>query len=177
MSATATERLDQFYPFAAEAVNSLGYIDPSHIKTVALLQSLCVTHHPRGVATKYRKRGEQLSREEKKALGLRSNAFYSREAFEALTDKGKKSPILAYENTLLRGSFSYFRSTSIASSVGVNHAYLKYSRMFFDCDTCAKLDGHMIQPIQADWRPPSDCLKDACGVLLHLRIDHLADLK
>ena len=173
----ASERIASFLPFAEEAVKALGYIEPSHIRTLALLQSLCVTHHPREVGTKYRKRGEQLSREEKKALGLRSNTFYSREAFDALTDKGKKSPILAYENTLLRGSFSYFRSTSIGSSVGVKHAHLKYSRMFADCDTCAKLKPTIIQPKQADWRPPSSCERDACGIMLRLEIDFIAALE
>lgn len=173
----ASERIAIFLPFAEEAVKALGYIEPSHTRTLALLQSLCVTHHPREVATKYRKRGEQLSREEKKALGLRSNAFYSREAFDALTDKGKKSPILAYENTLLRGSFSYFRSTSIASSVGVNHAYLKYTSMFFDCDVCAKLNGQMIKPDQAHWMPPSNCDRDSCGIMLRLGIDFIASLE
>lgn len=58
-----------------EAISALGLIRPeAEDRMLALLRDQ-MDIHPRQISTGYRKEGEQLPKEEKKALGLRSNAF------------------------------------------------------------------------------------------------------
>ncbi|MEN5103777.1 hypothetical protein [Brucella anthropi] len=174
MVLTAKQRVDVFLPFAEESVLALKLIHETHIPTIAMLLSFCITHHPREVATKYRKRGEQLTTAEKQALGLRSNAFFSRDALNALTDKGRLRPKDSFETTLLRGVFSHSRARSIGSTTDVDHAYLKYSSMFNDCPTCKQLDDTKIDIETAAWQPPSGCIREVCGIQIRMNIDFLA---
>ena len=88
-----------------EAVASLGYLKPGVVeKLTRLIEdefAQPLQRHPRELATQVRKQGQQLSRDEKKGLGIRANAFMSREALADLTDKGLSSPLAAHEQTVL----------------------------------------------------------------------------
>ncbi|MFT3790793.1 MAG: hypothetical protein QM741_06895 [Rudaea sp.] len=78
-----------------KAIAALGYIKASaETALIAMLQDIPV-EHPKKICTAYRKEGEQLSRDEKQALGLRANAFMSRKAFDDLTDHGRDKPLEA----------------------------------------------------------------------------------
>src|SRR5260370_26946979 len=69
--------------------------------------------HPKAIALAYRKIGEQISRDEKRSLGLRSNVFFSREALQSLTPAGLLKLQDAHVTTLLRAALSHFRSRMI----------------------------------------------------------------
>lgn len=172
---TDTER---FMPFAAEAVTSLGYIKPEFTALIAALLTLCEVHHPREVATKYRKRGDQLSRDEKCRGGIRANAFMSREAFDQLTGKGKASPLAAHYDTLLRAAFSNFRARTLASDLSaLPNATLAYSAADRACSVCSMLDGKAADRTSAVAFPPSDCQRAICNIMLRWKIDYFAGLK
>lgn len=90
-----------------EAITALGLIvSEAEDRMLALLRDQ-MDIHPRQISTIYRKEGEQLSRDEKKGLGLRSNAFLSRQAFEDLTEDGRDEPLTAHETVLLRATFTF----------------------------------------------------------------------
>ncbi|WP_454623443.1 hypothetical protein [Brucella anthropi] len=74
-----------------EAVLSLGLLKPASEELLLSFLNDGTDVHPRQTLSDYR-RGEQLSKDEKKALGIRSNAFFSRDAFNDLTECGRKNP-------------------------------------------------------------------------------------
>ena len=51
---------------AREAVTTLGLLTPNAIPTIASLLANDLSEHPRAIATRYRKEGEQTSDAEKK---------------------------------------------------------------------------------------------------------------
>lgn len=77
---------------AREAINRLGLLKKEAETIIYHLLDGRFVEHPRALSSAYRKDGEQLTNDEKRALGLRSNAFFSRKAFEELTTKGKDAP-------------------------------------------------------------------------------------
>lgn len=171
------EDAKRLFPFAEEAVTALGFIKPQHVDLIATLLTLCEVHHPREIFTKFRKRGEQLSRDEKKAIGLRANAFMSREAYDQLTAVGHKEPLDAHYVTLLRATFSMFRDRTLRSDV-VHHpgANLSYCAIDRQCSTCRRLDGQPLKKELAASLPPPDCPVPACNITFSWHVDWFADL-
>jgi hypothetical protein len=98
-----------------EAISALGLIASEAEDRMASLLRDQMDIHPGQIATSYRKDGEQVSKEEKKALGLRSNAFLSRQAFGDLTEDGRNESLTAHETVLLRATFTYNRYRTLES--------------------------------------------------------------
>lgn len=88
-----------------EAIRALDYLRPEFKSVLVALMPRCVQgEHPHAVARAVRREGAQISLKDKRALGLRANAFMSEEAFAMMTNKGKLKPLEALENTLLRAA-------------------------------------------------------------------------
>jgi len=170
------DNFSKFLPYAEESIDSLGYIRKEYKMILAALLSLCESHHPREVATKYRKRGEQISVENKRALGLRANAFFSVDAYNALTEKGLRQPIDAFELTLSRAILSFFRARSISNTISLGYDQVKYDGPFPDCPGCARLNKLIVHVDNASSTPPTDCSRGSCALSLQLHIDFCADL-
>jgi SPP1 gp7 family putative phage head morphogenesis protein len=91
-----------FMPMVEKAIGDTALIEPEFAPAIAKLAADFQFSSARSAGLSLRKRLPQLAREEKKELGLRANAFFSREAESMLTDKGRKQPIEAFETVFLR---------------------------------------------------------------------------
>jgi hypothetical protein len=163
---------------AREAIGNLALIVAEAEDIIWHMLDFRLTDHPRARATAYRKNGEQLSPDEKRALGLRSNAFLSRRAFAEITEAGLISPLEAHEKVLLRASFSLFRYRTIQNArqaVGLPDTY-KYDVLNLDCPACEKLDGKITTGDEAYLFAPPRCRCETANFAFALHIDWLADL-
>ncbi|WP_395642772.1 hypothetical protein [Rudaea sp.] len=161
-----------------EAVLTLGYLIPSAEASIVALLQVAPVEHPRAVCTRYRKTGEQLSRDEKRALGLRSNAFLSRQAFNELTPRGRSVPLQAHEVTLLRAEFTRGRRRVISTNIPADvrgFEYFKHDPSNGKCPACQRLKAMgRVQASQVQIMPPVDCAMDACNLCVSFRVDFMA---
>ena len=161
-------------PRTLEAIAGLGYIRPEFDAALAIMLEANEGLHPREIARKYRKNGEQLSANEKRALGLRSNAFLSREALESLTKKGRSNIKDAHTTTLLRAMFGFFRARMIADAKKADIHQFKVLSGPRGCPACDRLEGQLISANEAAFLPPPDCAREACSITLFPWKDFLA---
>ncbi|KRB26329.1 hypothetical protein ASE05_10520 [Mesorhizobium sp. Root172] len=163
-------------PFAAEAISALGYIKPGCEHLVSRLLILCVENHPKAVATSFRKHGSQITKAEKKALGIRANAFMSYDAVDMLTPRGLASPLEALETTLLRAVFSHFRAVKLATPIPAKHAEIRYDPPFKECGACWPLNKQRVDIAAATPFPLVGCFREACPLTYSVYIDYIGEL-
>jgi hypothetical protein len=164
-----------YLPFVQESIAGLGYIKPEFDMALATMLEVNEGVNPVEIARIYRKNGEQLAADEKRALGLRSNAFFSREALESLTEKGRSHIKDAHANTLLRAMFGFFRARTIASANKADIHLFKVMPSHEGCPACERLKGQVISSNEAAALfPPPDCAREACSVVLMPWKDFLA---
>lgn len=167
-----------------EAIARLNLITPDARSVVLTMLADGTGEHPRSLCTAYRKQGPQLSRDELKAAGMRSNAFMSREAFAELTAQGKLDPLKAHELTLLRAYFTVSRWRSlrtgreVASQLSVGPAAIQYNYDMLPpvCPTCKALDGTQVEPESAAVFPPDECQCVTANYAIQMRVDWLAGI-
>lgn len=167
---------------AQEAVTRLGYLKPEAIPTIVSLMKDGMVEHPRAIATAYRKDGDQLTRDEKKAHGIRANAFMSHRSFDELSDKGRANPLAAHETTLLRAIFSENRFNRLTSH-GLPDDLMryfegfKYDTLTRDCPFCGRVDGLVVQTEQVAILPAADCHCETANYMISPKIDWLKDVE
>tara|TARA_R100001132_G_scaffold25020_1_gene24825 strand:- start:56 stop:682 length:627 start_codon:yes stop_codon:yes gene_type:complete len=163
------DKLPDKNQFTARAVNEaicrLGLLEPNTERTLIKLLNNSEGEHPRALACTHRKEGSQLSDDEKRAAGIRQNAFMSQIAFNELTERGREDPIHAHELSLLRAQFSLFRYRTALSTREmmkrhrdhVGYIILKYD--MFHQDTCACCQALNGKPVPDNWGllPPESC--------------------
>lgn len=157
-----------------EAISTLGYLKPDAEADIAKILPLCFRYGPRAVATKYRKHGEQISDDEKRALGLRRNAFYSRRVFSLLTEKGRSSPIEGIVLTLSRAGHILHRQNAIDGAQKVADAKIMMVGFDMECEGCQRSNKQIIETRDASPLPPNDCRRENCGLMFNVHIDFLA---
>ncbi|MBB2868595.1 UNVERIFIED_ORG: hypothetical protein GGI63_005239 [Rhizobium esperanzae] len=163
-----------------EAITRLGLIVPEAAGRMVSLLRDQIDIHPRQIATDYRKQGEQLSKEEKKALGVRSNAFLSRQAFEDLTQAGREEPLTAHETILLRATFTYNRYRTLQSFKSEEWKNIKgfegvkYDVLNMNCSWCRENDGRLVQIEDARVFPAEECTCDTANYGFRAHVDFLA---
>lgn len=169
---------------AREAVQHFGLIDLCAVPIIAELLQDSFIDHPRALATAYRKRGDQISDAEKKALGIRKNGYLSRAAFAELTDLGRKLPLVAHERTLLRASFTLNRHRRVEAEADLKarfgHQFLgfKHDGLSRDCPACNRLNGMITSGTEAAIMPPSGCVQGCVASYdLTPKIDWLAGVR
>jgi hypothetical protein len=168
---------------AREAVNTLGLLTPNAIPTIASLLADDLSEHPRTIATRYRKEGEQISDAEKKTFGIRRNGFLSRAALAEITPTGLAEPLAAHEITLLRATFTRLRHDRVAQGEATRaHAgrgFIDYlhDTLHRDCPACNRLDGLVTDAANAKIMPPSACVP-GCSANYGIgpKIDWLTDI-
>ena len=141
---------DQMMPLVEKAVAETGLIKPEHIPFLAEVLAASEDGRPEGAEIFHRKNGTQLSKAEKKAAGLRANAYFTRELLEMLTDKGRLDPLSALATTLnhARAPLDAARAIAhaqreIANARAADCTHYRW-RSANDGDTCAicrKRDG------------------------------------
>jgi hypothetical protein len=164
---------------AREAVQKLGLLVPKAEAIIwHMLDDRFEGHHPTEISTAYRKDGEQISKEEKKALGVRSNAFLSRKAFDELAENGRSTPLIAHETVLLRATFTLIRYKSILNARQIESPVFndefKYDMLKLDCQACKELDGTVTKGDDAKIFPPDNCVCDTANYGLKPVIDFIA---
>jgi hypothetical protein len=167
-----------------EAIRRLGYLNQK--AQPFLSRALQEEHgvHPRALSTAHRKEGEQITRDELKALGLRANAFMSRAALAEITEVGLRNPLTAHEKTLLRAYFSVARWRSLnAAATGLEAANINQAAVSYRydmlppvCDQCRSLNGDVTTPETAQILPPEDCLCETANYGIQMKIDFFHDL-
>jgi hypothetical protein len=160
-----------------EAIQSLGYIKPEAAKTLARLIDTHKNEAAKAIATRHRKDGPQVSTDEKKALGIRANAFLSIAAKAELTEKGLDCPLVAHEQTILRASLAASRAASISQEQAFGVEQWRFCGTGVDnCPGCKRLDDKVISIDEAVPTGPHDCARDACAAAYSPSIDFLKDL-
>lgn len=160
-----------------EAIHSLGYLRLEALPAIIKAIESAPNAHPRDRARFFRKQGNQLSADEKRALGLRANTLFSREAFDCLTERGRDKPIEAIENTFLRAVFTDMREGSIRAAEQELHRFgdsleIRVSAPIAECPGCQQLDNKPITPEQARTiLPPDNCIREACPITLQTTMD------
>jgi hypothetical protein len=166
---------------ADEAVSKLGLLDTSVVPLiVGFLGGQYEGEHPRSICSTYRKNGEQISKEEKKKLGLRSNASLSRQAYSDLTDKGRQKPLVSHEQVLLRAWFSVQRFRSVLRIKEMEfpeeHIEWTYEVLNMICPACAAMDGKKVDRQNIAVLPPQSCVCETANYVFRVQIDWLADI-
>ncbi|RXR29161.1 hypothetical protein [Sphingobium fluviale] len=166
------------YEAAHEAVMRLNYLTPDAIPTIISLMEGGMTDHPRAITTAYRKNGVQLSKEEKKALGVRANGFLSRKALDELTEVGRECPLVAHEKTLLRAMFSENRFKQatlckLSTNLSDHLDGFKYSTLNPDCPFCRDVDGTVVRTEEVAILPHRDCICETANYLISAHFDWL----
>lgn len=168
--------MSKYLKHVDRSVRRLGYLKPECVPRLAGLMDEHEGQHPHQIARKFRQIGAPLSRDEKKTIGLRTNADMTAEALAALTAKGRQSPVRGLEATLLDASFAYFRHRSIGSLDGTELAtYAKYvlSAAWKDCAGCVRLEGSEVDVNDLDDLPPYDCERETCALSIRADVDFI----
>jgi hypothetical protein len=165
-----------YLPYVQESIRGLGYIKPEFDAALAIMLEANEGQNPNEIARRYRKYGDQLSADEKRALGLRSNAFFSREALQSLTEKGRRNLKNAHGITLMRAMFRFFRDRTIADANAADIHQFQVSRSHAGCPACDRLNGKLISSNEAAIFPPPDCAREACSAFLMPYKDFLAGI-
>jgi len=161
---------------AREAIAALGLVVPEAEGIIWHMLDFRLTDHPKARTTAYRKDGEQLSSDEKRALGLRSSVFLSQRAFTEISSKGMAAPLEAHEKTLLRASFSMLRyraTQNLPDIQGYEIAY-KIEVVNTACSICKLLDGNIVSIDAAPMFAVPGCDCETANFGLRLYIDWLA---
>lgn len=164
----------KYLPFIERSILRHGYVKIEFAPDLAVLMEEMEGQHPHQIARAFRQIGQQLSKETKKLLGLRSNADMTEQAMSALTQRGQSEPLKGIEITLLDASFDYFRRRA-AKDAG-RPEFGTYAKLVLDgpnknCPGCSRLHGTTITDAEFDSIPPSDCACDACGMIVRLEVD------
>lgn len=168
----------------AEAIAALGYLKSEFAEPLAaLMPRFVLGESPHAVARAIRREGTQISVDDKRALGLRSNAFMSIEALAMMTEKGRAHPLEAIENTLLRALFRYHRYRNIQNvrdspKLFGHPAAAKLTGVISGCPGCRGLNVLITNPdkIEAAFPVPG-CVRDACPVLVEIHLDFYHNIK
>lgn len=155
-----------FLDHIIEAIERLGYIKSEYAYTLAIFLEAQQGAHPRSIAREYRKQGEQLTADEKQALGIRASAFYSREALESLTDLGREKIIGAHDATLLYAMLKHYRQRTIreAAEAGIHRFIILAASM--ECSGCNRLRDTIISSNEAESLFPDDCNREVCALAI-----------
>lgn len=167
----------KFLPYVQESIAALGYIKPEFDTALAIMLEANEGQHPKEIARQYRKNGEQLTNGEKRSLGIRASAFYSREALQSLTDKGKSNLLEAHTVTLLRAMFSFFTNRMVEDARKANIHRFQVSGAFADCPGCKAMDGQIISSNYAAFLRPNSCAREACALTILPYKDYLEGIK
>jgi hypothetical protein len=164
-----------------EAIQVLGYLTRAAEPTILVMLQPVPVEHPRAICIRYRRTGEQLSHDEKRTLGVRANAFLSRQAFSELTERGKIKPLQAHELTLLRAEFTRSRKRTVDNLQKPEwgqvrqHASFRHDPSTLQCAGCKRLKA--LGKVAADSvqiMPPIDCETETCNLAVSMDVDWLA---
>lgn len=162
-----------------EAIIRLGLVKPSARSSILAMVQDERGLHPRALCTAHRKDGEQLSKAELKAIGVRANGFMSRRAYDELTEKGLSAPLDAHMTTVLRAFFSFARWRSLwnaalsvkETDIAVEALSFHYDMLPPVCPVCKALDGSKVMPLDAHILPAPDCRCETANYSIRMKVD------
>ena len=152
-------------PFVQKSMSSLGLISPSEEEWVLDLFCANQSVRPEGVALISRKSPDQMSIDEKRAIGINPKAFMSHSYYAKLSEKGKASPLDALDATLSLCSFLAYHARDIENMkrAGCTHATAAFG--FPDeCKACKKIIGKKFRIDDIPQIPLPGCEMKACAI-------------
>ena len=167
---------------AREAVEHLGVLTLEAVPTITRLLQGDMSEHPRAIATRYRKEGEQIPDDDKRVLRIRHNGFLSRQALGEITLAGLGDPLAAHETTLLRATFTVIRDRRVAEEEKLKEQFGKcfvgfaHETQHRECAACNRLHGLVTDAASAVVFPPAGCSCPTANYLISPKIDWLADV-
>lgn len=167
---------------ARAAITDLGLLKADAIPTIARLLQGDMSEHPRAIATRYRKEGDQIPDADKRVLGIPRNGFLSHQALAEITPAGLAEPLTAHETTLLRGVFIVIRYRRVAEGVKLKEQFGKcfvgfaHETLHRECVACHRLDGLVTDAANAAIFPPAGCSCLTANYGISPKIDWLADV-
>lgn len=162
LPARPTEAL--LLPFTDRAVGDLGYVRPEKTRW---FNSVVVEQWNQGSDMFYwRKWQEQLSRDEKEALGYTKWDHIPRALFEALTPAGQRAPLDRFKSTMLRTHKLYYferqRRDLAAHSVWL-FPFAEFTPDHqWPCETARLMDGNIFDADKVPELPFSGCKAEWC---------------
>ena len=161
-------------PYISEAISRLGYVEPEFKDWVIAYAVENELTGLRSASLRLRKEAPQLSSAEKKALGLRSSAFYSRRMFDVLTPVGRRIPLEALDTTVRRALFRLARTRDIerGRAVGATH-FLVRAVWPERCAGCKAFDKRRYAAGDVPVLPLPGCWRGACAVSFAPDLDGL----
>jgi hypothetical protein len=166
------------FDIAVEAVVHLGLLKDGAAQEIARMLPRTVVEHPFKVATDYRKSGQQLSPDEKRSIGIRTNAFMSRVALSDLTSLGLGRPLEAHAITLLRATFYRQKILSLQNFKRMGCFEVRFSASHkMECKLCQRLDGEVVSIEELAEMPFAGCNREACSAVLMPYKNWFAELR
>lgn len=153
-------------PFVEEAVRHLGYVEPGSVRWLA---GEIAVHGNRNNGRSIREAGTRLTKEERLARGVSAvGEPLSAEVWNALTERGRRDPVLRFDNTCrraLKGARDVLQRERDFRVLRQPHSIFvgaKFSGAVTDrCDAAAALDG-IVFP-EPPVLPLKGCDREACG--------------
>jgi hypothetical protein len=165
----------RFLKHVQASIQRLGFIKPEYAGVISRMMDVYEGEHPRQIARRFRQIGDQLPREDKRAMGIRVNADMTVQAANALTQRGLSEPLKGLENTILDASIALFRErTAQQNPPAHTHCWLEVSPIFSDCSGCNRMKGARVTAEVMASIPPTDCEREACSLGYQWRADYLA---
>ena len=154
-------------PFVREAARALGYVREDCVEWLAAEIARCFNEGH--IDYCIRRAGTELSKEEKKALGLRTNTRFSREVASCLTEKGLQDPLRNFETTCLRIMHGLFHAANkrIYQRMA-NHKYPIITGLEFreghisPCKRAQQLNGKIFPIGEQSDLPLTGCDSEVC---------------
>ena len=163
--------MKRFLPSVRKSISSLGYIQREYDTSLAIMLEAYEGRHPNKIARLYRSTGKQLTAEEKKQAGISRRSFFSIEAWQSLTTKGRLSPMSAHAVTLLDARLSLRRDEAIETGTRAKATHFQvHGTDFKDCSACMSMDGKIVDLEHAKSIRPNSCAREACGLTLSVCI-------
>lgn len=156
-----------------EAIASLGYLKPSAAPTIMAMLADISTIPVRELVNSYRKSGEQLTADQKRANGIRANANMSQEAFSELTESGVDTALQAHLVTLLRSRNTFDRLRIKEQHKGQFSIGYRSNK----CARCRQFTETPVEFYDAPSFPPDGCEENDCPLSIIPHVDHLAGLR
>lgn len=161
-------------PFVREAARALGYVREDCVEWLAKEIAKYFFH---GKADYHiRREGEQLTKDEKKALGLDPYTHLSQKVFDCLTEKGLRDPLENFRTTCSRITKNLFREAERRKLARMaNKKFKVFKHVQFrtgprePCAAARKLADRIFPIGQQPDLPLKDCDREVCSCwyLLH----------
>lgn len=152
-------------PHVHRAIEALGLINPAEEEWVLDLFHANQFGRSEGVSLVTRKSPDQMTTDEKRAIGLNPKAFMSHSYYSKLSDKGRENPLGALEHTLRMATFLESNRSRLEAAKRIGCTHVQANALFSEnCGGCRKIKGKRFKIDDVPEIPINGCEEDVCSV-------------